>query len=153
MENVRPLAILLAEDNIDHAELIIETLKEFNIGNDIHHVTNGELALDFLQNKPPFDKQAYSKPDLILLDLKMPRLDGKNTLKEIRQLPNYEKTPVVMISTSNTDSDIDECYKLGANSYITKPLQFEEFIRKIRELNLYWVLTAELPSTKSSPTM
>lgn len=150
MSKVRPLTILLAEDNIDHAELIVETLKEFNIGNDIHHVTNGELVLDFLQGKPPFDQQQHNRPDLILLDLKMPRLDGKGTLKGIRELPNYQKTPVVMVSTSSTDEDIDECYDLGANSYITKPLQFEEFTRKIRELNLYWVLTAELPSAKAS---
>lgn len=147
MPQVRPLTILLAEDNIDHAELIVETLKEFNIGNDIKHVTNGEQVLDYLQSKPPFDAATYSKPDLILLDLKMPRLDGKGTLQQIRQLNGYKNTPVVMVSTSSTDADIDECYNLGANSYITKPLQFEEFTRKIRELNLYWVLTAELPTS------
>lgn len=147
MPQVRPLTILLAEDNIDHAELIVETLKEFNIGNDIKHVTNGEQVLDYLQSKPPFDATTYSKPDLILLDLKMPRLDGKGTLQQIRQLDGYKNTPVVMVSTSSTDADIYECYNLGANSYITKPLQFEEFTRKIRELNLYWVLTAELPSS------
>lgn len=149
MSKVRPLSILLAEDNVDHAELIIETLQEFNIGNEIKHVTNGELVLNYLQRTPPFDTQDCSKPDLILLDLKMPRLDGKGTLKMIRQLPELKNTPVVMVSTSNTDDDIHECYSLGANSYITKPLQFEEFTRKIRELNLYWVLTAELPSAAS----
>ncbi len=145
MTNVTPLNILLAEDNEDHAELIIDTLESFNISNRIVHVTNGEEVLDLLErsiNNPSL------QPNLILLDLKMPRMDGITTLKHIRQMAAFKTIPVIMVSTSSIDIDIESCYAMGANSYITKPLQFEEFTRKIRELNLYWVLTSEIPGKR-----
>ena len=143
---MKPLTILLAEDNVDHAELMVETLKSFNVGNKIVHVTNGELVIDYLDNKAAQEPSHDSNPDLILLDLKMPRMDGAATIEAIRQRERYKKTPIVMISTSTVDKEINRCYELGANSYVTKPLQFEEFSKKIRDLNLYWVLTSELPS-------
>jgi len=143
--NVKPLTILLAEDNHDHAELIIDTLEEFHLGNKIVHVTNGEDALKYLTELHVDEDGQTMKPDLVLLDLKMPRLDGIGTLRAIRQRTELQTLPVIVVSTSSTDKDVNECYELGANSYITKPIQFEEFTRKIRELNLYWVLTSELP--------
>lgn len=141
----KPLTILLAEDNQDHAELMIDTLKEYNLGNEVIHVHNGEDVLKYLRRQPPFDWAGICLPDIILLDLKMPRLDGIGALKEIRADDNYRHIPVVMVSTSSMEKEINTCFSLGANSYITKPLQFEEFTRKIKELNLYWVLVSELP--------
>ncbi len=142
---IRPLTILLAEDNEDHAELIIDTLKDFNVGNDIVHVTNGELVISYLHNKAPYEGKDIIRPDLILLDLKMPRMDGISTLRAIRSEEQFKHLPIVMVSTSTIDKEINACYEAGANSYVSKPLQFEEFSRKIKDLNLYWVLTSELP--------
>ena len=141
----RPLTILLAEDNLDHAELIIDSLREFNIANEVVHVTNGEDVLAYLHHEPPFDLSTICNPDLILLDLKMPRLDGVSTLREIRANEEFRSIPVIMVSTSSIEKEINTCFQLGANSYITKPLQFEDFTRKIKDLNLYWILVSELP--------
>lgn len=151
MSTIKPLTILLAEDNSDHAELIIETLKDFNLGNKIHHVENGEKALVYLNNEAPYEDQSYASPDLILMDQKMPMLDGLGTLKEIRRQDKFKHIPVIMISTSTVDAEIAQCFEAGANSYITKPLSFEDFSKKIRDLNLYWVLTSEIPSNEASP--
>lgn len=144
MADVKALTIFLAEDNVDHAELITDSLKEFNIANEILHFCNGESLLQYLRKEAPYTEVAV-RPDLILLDLKMPRLDGISTLREIRSDDMLKSIPVLIVTTSSTDAEIEACYKLGANSYITKPLQFDEFNRKIKELNLYWVLTSELP--------
>lgn len=139
---MKALTILLVEDNEDHAELITDSLKEFNIANKIVHLSNGEQLIDYLDNHRNDDSPA---PDLILLDLKMPRMDGKTALKIVKNDPRYKQIPVLIVTTSSHSSEIEECYKLGANSYITKPLQLDELNRKIKELNLYWVLTTELP--------
>lgn len=141
---MKALTILLAEDNEDHAELIIESLRDFNIGNTVFHVSNGEALLSYLYET--YDsKQQSGLPDLILLDLKMPRMDGKATLQQIKSDSRFNQIPVIIVTTSTNAAEIDECYSLGANSYITKPLKFEELNRKIKELNLYWVITTELP--------
>ena len=145
MDNLKPLTILLAEDNEDHAELMIETLEEFNAHNKIYHVENGKLALSFLNKEPPFDQQDAPRPDLILLDQKMPLLKGKDTLKAIKEDEQLKNIPVIMISTSHSSSEIADCFKLGASSYIIKPINFEDFASKIRNLNLYWISTSELP--------
>lgn len=139
---MRALSILLAEDNADHAELIIDSLKDFNIGNQVEHVGNGEELVEYLQSRS-HDKNLL--PDLVLLDLKMPRMDGKTALKKIKQDPVLRSLPVLVVTTSANQAEIEECYNFGANSYITKPLRFEELNRKIRDLNLYWVITSELP--------
>ncbi len=150
MNDIQALTILLAEDNEDHAELIIDTLQEFNIGNEVVHVTNGEEVMDYLHRRGAFTGRSNVDPDIVLLDLKMPRMNGKETLVEIRKSSRFSDVPVIMVSTSRNDEEIQACYQAGANSYITKPLQFEEFTRKIRELNLYWVLTSELPRKRET---
>ena len=143
---MKPLTILLAEDNQDHAELIMDTLKDFNIGNTVFHVTDGEQVMKCLEDANGEENRGFTRPDLILLDLKMPRMDGVATLRAIRASEANKKIPVIMVSTSTVDSEINTCFELGANSYVTKPLQFEEFSRKIRDLNLYWIITSELPN-------
>lgn len=138
----KALNVLLAEDNADHAELIMDSLKDFNIDNQITHVSNGEDLLDCLE-KALGDNSRL--PDLILLDLKMPRLDGKGALREIKNNPALRSIPVLVLTTSASQSEIEECYNYGACSYIIKPLNIEDLDRKLRDLNLYWVNTSELP--------
>ncbi len=140
-----PLVILLAEDNIDHAELIIESFKGFNEKNTIFHASNGEAALKLLTNSLSAGEKSI-KPDLIILDLKMNRLDGKSTLKAIRTNQATQYLPVIMISTSCSEQDVNDCYQLGANSYVSKPIDYDCFVKKIHNLNHYWALTSELPN-------
>ncbi|RLP52703.1 MAG: response regulator [Ketobacter sp.] len=148
MNTIKPLVILLAEDNIDHAELIVETLQDFNLTNTVFHVTNGEEVIKFLKCEGEYNTSETKIPDLILLDLKMPRMDGTSALQWIKSEPQFRHLPVVMLSTSHTEQEIQNCYRLGANSYLTKPLQFDDFIKKIKDLNFYWVLTSEIPHSE-----
>ncbi|WP_444994465.1 response regulator [Aliikangiella sp. IMCC44359] len=146
MNKIKPVSILLVEDNLDHAELMIDACREFNIKNAIYHVTDGLKAIAYLRNEPPYENKASSDyPNIIFLDLKMPGQDGLTTLKIIKEDEKLKHIPVVMVSTSKTEPEILSCYSLGACGYVSKPLQFEEFSRKIKELNYYWILTAELP--------
>ncbi|WP_077339155.1 response regulator [Pseudocolwellia agarivorans] len=146
MDNLRPIAALMVEDNVDHAQLMMDAFNEFNIKNSIEHVLDGEQAIAYLNNTSPYeDKSQYIRPDIVFLDIRMPRQGGIETLKIIKNDENLRDIPVVMISTSTITPDIQECYRLGASGYVTKPLQFEEFSIKMKELNYYWVLTSELP--------
>lgn len=138
------LVILLAEDNSDHAELIIEAFNSFDDDNIIYHVCNGEEALQYLDAAFSF-AGSRPVPDLIILDLKMHRLDGKNTLKSIRANPRTKHIPVIIISTSSADIDVNDCYQLGANSYISKSIDFDAFIKKMASLNEYWARISEIP--------
>lgn len=147
MDNLKPISILMVEDNIDHADLMMDALYNFNIHNVIKHLVDGEEVIKYLRNEPPYQNEDNNpKPDIIFLDIRMPRQGGIETLKIIKQDPALQHFPVVMISTSNANPEIEACYKLGASGYITKPLEFDEFTRKMKELNYYWVLTSEIPS-------
>jgi len=146
VKNLSPVNFLLIEDNQDHADLMISSLQEFNIKNEITHVLDGEAALAFLNNEPPYaDSNQHSTPHLILLDIRMPKMDGISLLKLIKENEKFRHIPVIMVSTSKLESEIENCYRLGASGFVNKPLQFDEFTRKIKELNHYWVLTAEVP--------
>lgn len=147
MNNLSPVNFLLIEDNQDHADLMISSLEEFNIKNKITHVLDGEAALAYLNNEPPYDDSGENPvPHLILLDIRMPKMNGFEVLKAIKQTEQLKFIPVIMVSTSKLESEIEDCYRLGASGFVSKPLQFEEFTRKIKELNHYWVLTAEIPN-------
>ncbi|AOW78328.1 hypothetical protein A3Q34_16680 [Colwellia sp. PAMC 20917] len=147
MDNLKAISALMVEDNIDHAELMMDAFSDFNIKNTIAHVMDGEQAVAYLRNEAPFeDSSQFTRPDIIFLDIRMPRQGGIETLKIIKADPTLCVIPVVMISTSSTAPEIEECYSLGASGYITKPLQFDDFVNKMKELNYYWVLTSELPS-------
>jgi len=151
MINLSPVNFLLIEDNQDHADLVISSLQEFNIKNKVTHVLDGEAALDFLNNEPPYsDSLENPTPHLILLDIRMPRMDGISVLKALKDDDRFKSIPVIMVSTSELDSEIENCYRLGASGFISKPIQFEEFTRKIKDLNHYWVLTAEIPNFDKS---
>lgn len=146
MDQFKPISALMVEDNVDHAELMMDAFHEFNLKNQIDHVLDGEQAIAFLKNQAPFeDKLRYTRPDIVFLDIRMPRQGGIETLRMIKADEELCNIPVVMISTSSTSGEIDECYKNGASGYVSKPLNFEEFSQKMKELNYYWVLTSELP--------
>ena len=146
MDNFKPISALMVEDNIDHAELMMDAFNDFNIKNAIAHVMDGEQAIAYLKNATPYeDKSKFTRPDIVFLDIRMPRQGGIETLKIMKADDDLCSIPVVMISTSKTAPEIKECYRLGASGYITKPLKFEDFSKKMKELNYYWVLTSELP--------
>lgn len=147
MMEKKEIDILLVEDNPDHAELIIRELKSKNgLANSIHHVKDGAEALDYLFHKGNYSNPATApKPGLILLDLKLPKIDGLEVLKTIKNDPDLKIIPVVMLTTSLQDEDIAQSYSNGINSYINKPVRFEDFIKVIRDIRLYWVLTNVSP--------
>ncbi len=138
--------IMLVEDNEDHLELTISALKEANIKNNIVALKDGREAIAYLKGEGEYsNRKAHPLPMLILLDLKMPRVGGKEVLREIKSDDTLKTIPVVMLTSSAMESDIEECYELGANSYITKPISFGDFVEKVKSIPLYWLLVNSLP--------
>ncbi len=143
------ISILLVEDNPDHAELIINELKkDGGVINEIYLAKDGQEALDFLYHRGDYETPGKAPtPGLILLDLKLPKIDGKEVARRIKSDPDLKNIPVVILTTSADKEDVARSYASGVNSYITKPVKFSEFIRVIREIKLYWVLTNIRPET------
>jgi CheY-like chemotaxis protein len=138
--------ILLAEDNPDDVKLTLRALKKSNILNEVVIAEDGVEALDYLFGTGKFAGRDTSiKPQLILLDLKMPRLDGLEALHRIRADERTALLPIVILTTSNEDRDRIESYKLGANSYIRKPVDFNQFVEAVQQLGLYWLVLNESP--------
>ena len=135
--------ILLIEDNPDHVELILKALRDNNVLNEVHVVASGEEAIDFLYQRGAYANAA--RPGLILLDIKLPGMDGIEFLRRIKADPELKRIPVVMLTTSAGEKEIVESYNCGANSYIVKPVDFEQFAKVIKELKLYWVVVNSLP--------
>jgi len=142
---MKALDIVIAEDNDDHAEMIVESLEEYNPKNTITRCSNGEELLKLLEQRSA--AQSGNPPDLVLLDIKMPGLGGINVLRSIKSNATLKAIPVMMVSTSNHNADIRKCYELGANSYIVKPFDYKTFANKIHELNAYWAKVSETPNT------
>lgn len=138
MEN--EVEILLVEDNPDDAELTIRTLKKNHLANKLLHLEDGQEALDFL-----FSEKA-PMPRLILLDLKMPRVDGIDVLRKIKSHSQKKVIPVVVLTSSKEERDIVESYKLGVNAYIVKPVDFDQFIKAVTELGLFWLVLNQPPA-------
>ncbi|WP_026966308.1 response regulator [Algoriphagus terrigena] len=139
--------ILMADDDPDDQILLQEALKENNIPNSVCFVENGEELLDFLHKRGKFEGVEFS-PGLILLDLNMPKMDGRQALKLLKADPLLKKIPIVVLTTSRADSDILECYDLGVNSFISKPVNFAELVDVTREISNYWLGTVTLPESK-----
>ena len=134
------LNILLVEDNLDHMELIRRSLSEHHIANQIVHLNNGEAALDYLLRRGRFaDPVCSPRPHLILLDLRLPKIDGLEVLREIKETEATRRIPVVVITTSEADQDITSAYEYRANSYLVKPIGFGEFRQLIDDLGFYWL--------------
>ena len=134
--------ILLVEDNFDDAELAIRELKKHNMANNLFHVKDGAEALDFIfaTGKYASTRNANDTPKVVLLDIQMPKVNGIETLQRIKSDARTRATPVVMLTSSKEDPDIQRCYRLGANSYIVKPVNFDGFAEAIRDLGFYWLL-------------
>ena len=133
--------ILLVEDSAHDAEMTIRSLRKNNVSNKIVHLKDGAAALAFLFASGDFaGRDIGQKPKVILLDLKMPKVNGLQVLEQIKQNENTRTIPVVVLTSSKEDPDIKKCYNLGANSYIVKPVDFESFHKVVGELGLYWVL-------------
>jgi len=145
MEKTR-IDILLIEDNPSDAEMTLRALKKNNIVNKIIHLKDGEEALDFIFCTGAYaERNIIEKPKVILLDLKMPKVDGIEVLRRIRADIRTKKIPVVVLTSSKEDPDIEICYELGVNSYIVKPVGFENFLKAVSEVGLYWLLLNEVP--------
>ena len=135
--------ILLVEDNGDHVELIVKALRNNNVLNEVHVAISGEEAMDFLYQRGAYVDAA--RPGLILLDIKLPGMDGIEFLRRIKADPKLKPIPVVVLTTSGSEKEIAESYNCGANSYIVKPVDFERFAKVIKELKLYWMVVNSLP--------
>jgi two-component system response regulator len=140
------IELLLVEDSKNDAELTIRALQKHKIANNIVHLRDGADALDFLFGKGAFaNRDISNKPKVILLDLKMPKVNGLEVLKKIKSDELTRKIPVVVLTSSKEDPDIEMAYSLGANSYIVKPVDFEGFTKAIGELGLYWMILNQNP--------
>jgi CheY-like chemotaxis protein len=138
--NGEPLHILLVEDNEDHAELVIRGMKDQRVANKIHHVSDGEAALDYLFRRGAYVTIKSSPlPNLILLDLRLPRIDGLEVLKTIKETPDLQRIPVVILTSSSAEADIARSYDYHANSYVVKPLDFKTFTKLMDDLGFYWL--------------
>jgi CheY-like chemotaxis protein len=145
--NRNTIEILVADDDQEDRMLIIDALRESRLTNKIHSVVNGEELLEFLRNEGKYsDAKNYPTPGLILLDLNMPKKDGREALRELRADPRFRSIPVVVLTTSKAEQDILRTYDLGANSFITKPVSFSSLVETMRALNNYWFEIVELPS-------
>jgi CheY-like chemotaxis protein len=142
--------ILMAEDDADDRLLARDALAECGLGEDLRFVENGEELLDYLLQRGKYDAQT-PRPGLILLDLNMPVKDGREVLEEIKTNAALRRIPVVVLTTSRADTDIDRIYNLGANSFITKPVRYESLVEVMRAISQYWLKIVELPAPATFP--
>lgn len=137
--------ILFAEDSEDDAMLTIRALKKSGIANKLHHVKDGAEAIDFMYRKGVYASRSIKEqPRLILLDLKMPKMTGMQVLEKIKSDPDLKSIPVVILTSSKEDPDIQKAYALGANSYITKPVESDNFFHAIKDIGFYWMVLSQL---------
>ncbi|MGE0130839.1 MAG: response regulator [Blastocatellales bacterium] len=146
MVNADAVEILLVEDNPQHVELTLRALRKYNLANNVLVVKDGAEALEFIFATGAFEQRRIeSGPKVILLDLKLPRVDGLEVLRRVKSDERTKAIPVVVVTTSEQERDIVESYKLGANSYIVKPVSFEKFVEAVSELGFYWMLLNKPP--------
>jgi two-component system response regulator len=150
MNNSNEVEILLVEDNMSDAKLVIHALLKVHLANNIVHLKDGAEALDFLFATGQFDGRDVTKvPKVILLDIKMPRVDGIEVLRQVRSHPDTKTIPIVIMTSSKEEQDIISSYKLGVNSFVVKPVDFTNFAKAVSELGLYWVLANQPPMPKA----
>ena len=143
-----PTRIMLADDDQDYPRLVQEAFKELGIPNEVRTVENGEELLDYLLRRGKYqDPKDSPRPGLIFLDLNMPKKNGFQALQEIRSNPNVRQIPVIMLTISNFQSDIQHSYTLGANSFVTKPFEFDDLVKALRHFQQYWFETVQLPTS------
>lgn len=140
----KPIEILLVEDNPEDAALTMATLREGRIHNNVTRVEDGVQAIEFLHRVNGY--AGAQRPDLILLDLRLPRMDGREVLAEIKSDPKLKRIPVVIMTTSHAEKDIFESYNLHANCYVTKPVELDDFIAAVRKIEDFWLTIVKLPA-------
>jgi two-component system response regulator len=146
MTGLKEVEILLVEDNPQDAEMTLRALKKRNLANNVHHAQDGAEALAFLFDNPTYsDKKPGAGLRMVLLDLKLPKVDGLEVLKKIKGDERTRMIPVVVMTSSREERDLVESYKLGVNSYIVKPVDFEKFLDSVQQLGLYWLLVNQTP--------
>jgi CheY-like chemotaxis protein len=143
-ENIHVIDILLVEDNLGDARLAKEALKDSKLKNNLFHVIDGVEAMKFLMKEGEYSD--VPRPDLILLDLNLPRKDGREVLKEIKESDNLKRIPVVILTMSQAEEDIFKSYNLHANCYITKPLDLNQFIKVVQSIEDFWLTIVKLPN-------
>jgi two-component system response regulator len=145
--NTGKVDIVLVEDNLDDAELSIRALNKNRIANSLIHLKDGQDALDYIFCQGVYEnRNIMDIPKVILLDIKMPKVDGIEVLKRIKADPGTKMIPVVLLTSSKEEKDILESYQLGVNSYIVKPVNFDSFVKAVSDLGLYWLLLNQLPN-------
>ncbi|MFK5949964.1 MAG: response regulator [Methylococcales bacterium] len=143
----KPITILLVEDEEAHAVIVKRNLQDFKLANKIYHVKDGQAALDYLYRLNIYSKSLSSpKPELILLDLRLPKIDGLEVLKTIKTDPELVRIPVVIMTTSSAEKDITQAYDNYANSYLVKPLDLQQFMPMLENLGFYWLLWNQSPN-------
>ena len=146
METVNKLGrILMVDDDPKDVELTLTALEEYNLANEIIVVHDGEEALDYLYYRGQFQRRATDNPAVILLDLKLPKVDGLEVLKQVKSNEKLRMIPVVVLTSSNEEKDLVASYQLGVNAYVVKPVHFHEFANAIRELGVFWAVINEPP--------
>jgi two-component system response regulator len=149
----QPIEILLVEDNPDDVELTLRAFKKNNIANRIVVVHDGEQALNFLYGRGEYSNRYKSQlPKVVLLDLKLPKKDGLEVLKCMKNDERLRLIPVVVLTSSREEQDIAKSYHLGVNSYIVKPVDFDQFVKTVQQLGLYWLLINEIPNDIKKPS-
>jgi CheY-like chemotaxis protein len=142
--------ILLAEDNQNDVELTLSALEEYNLANEVVVVRDGVEVIDYLLQRGQFANHPNGVPAVILLDLKMPRMDGLEALRQLRADPRFKRVPVVMITSSREEQDLVRSYELGVNAYVVKPVDFQKFVECIKQIGFFWALINEPPPSKVS---
>jgi CheY-like chemotaxis protein len=145
IEAVHSVRILLVDDSATDAELCIDTLKKHNLADQLTWVKDGAEALDYLFSEGRYAERSPTQPQLILLDLAMPKVNGFDVLRRIRSDDRTKSIPVVVMTSSQEDRDITESYNLGVNSYVSKPVVFDEFANTIAQLGMYWMMVNRVP--------
>jgi CheY-like chemotaxis protein len=138
--------ILLVEDNPNDIELALEALEENKLANRVVVLNDGVHLLEYLQYEGPFKKRKKENPAVILLDIKMPRMDGIEVLQKIKSDPKLKAIPVVMLTSSCEEPDLKKCYELGVNAYVVKPLSFNDFFEAVKQLGIFWGILNKVPS-------
>ena len=141
----KPIVILMADDDADDRLLAQDALTECKLANELHFVENGDELLDYLHRRGKYSQGNAPRPGLILLDLNMPRKDGREALREIKTDSELKRIPVIVLTTSKADTDISKIYDLGANSFISKPVTFDSLVKVMKILGNYWFDIVELP--------
>ncbi len=146
-----PRRILLIEDDPQDIELTLAALGEYNLANEIVIARDGVEALDYLYRRGTFAQRPAGNPVVVLLDLKMPRLDGIGVLRQLKTDERLRLIPVVILTSSGESRDLEECYRLGVNAYVVKPVRFVEFVEAVKHIGVFWVLTNEPPPGSVKP--